>query len=290
MNKMEDIPTGTQLKPVHANVWSPHNALFKSSRKDRAEVQVILCGRSEDCGLLARGECSWRASFDWHACPYGMHRKFEGYTPRARAYSRWIKEQKEKYTGVPFLNSHSDVLAFVGDYVFLPYAHMDMSDAGFLKKNEGWLGKGNAFLPKEKFTVNNILYLIHFRPRAAWGGQEIKDYQEKSVPKFVKHLQEKCPDLFKEIIEKDPTVQKILNTYTNKGRKAILQTITPNIGKFIDCHKAEWIWDGEYFTTLKYNGLTMIVKAEEVRIKPLPKQEIVITDDNQVNDKTEFLS
>ena len=304
-----DLPTGTQLKPVHFNCFTPHNALFKSSRKDKAEVQVVLCGRLDDCDLLKRKECAWRSSFGWHACPYGMHRKFEGFTSKARAYNTWINEQKKKYEGVPFLNGHTDVLAFVGDYVFLPYAHMDMADIGWIQKNTGFLGKGCAFLKKELFTPETILKLINFRPQAMMGG-EITSYQKESIPKFVKHLQEKCPDLLNQVEkleikialdlgktrEDAPSfvrsrIRKILEEYSYKGRKAILQTLTPNIGKFTDIHKGEWIWDGEYLTSLNAHASFMLVdKFDEIRVKPKPRATVVITEEGQVNPKTEFLS
>jgi len=283
-------PPGTVLKPVHFNCFTPHNALFKSSRKEKAEVQIVLCGKSEECELLKRGECSWRSSFGWHACPYGMYRKFQGFTPKARAYHTWIKEQKEKYEGVPYIKEHTDVLAFIGDYVFLPYAHMDMADVPWIRKNVGFLGKGCAFLKKELFTKENIEYLIHFRPQAMMGG-EITSYQKESVPKFVKHLQEKCPGLFKEVLEYDPTIQKIVDAYSYKGRKAILQTLTPNVGKFVDIHKGEWVWDGEYLISLNSHASFMLVnKFDEIRVKPKGRDEVQITEDSQVNEKTEFLS
>jgi hypothetical protein len=283
-------PVGTVLKPVHFNCFTPHNALFKSSRKEKAEVQIVLCGKSEECELLKRGECSWRASFGWHACPYGMYRKFQGFTPKARAYHTWIKEQKEKYEGVPYIKEHTDVFAFVGDYVFLPYDHMDMADVAWIRKNSGFLGKGCAFLKKEQFTKENIEYLIHFHPQA-WQGGEITSYQKESVPKFVKHLQEKCPGLFKELLEYDPTIQAIVDSYSYKGRKAILQTLTPNVGKFVDIHKGEWIWDGEYLISLNSHASFMLVnKFDEIRVKPKGRDEVQITEDAHVNEKTEFLS
>jgi hypothetical protein len=305
---MSDNPAGTVLKPVHFNCFPPHNAIFKSSRKDKAEVQIVLCGRPDDCELLKRGECAWRASFDWHACPYGMYRKYEGFTPKARAYNTWINEQKKKYEGVPYIKEHTYVLAFVGDYVFLPYAHMDMADVGFIQKNTGFLGKGCAFLKKELFTPETILKLINFRPQAMMGG-EISSYQQESIPKFVKHLQEKCPELLKEAerleIKKalnlgktneenhffKSRIRKILEEYTYKGRKAILQTLTPNIGKFVDIYKGEWLWDGEYLTSLNSHASFMLVdKFDEIKIKPKPRITVTITEDSQVNDKTEFLS
>jgi hypothetical protein len=303
-----DLPSGTQLKPVHFNCFTPHNAIFKSARKDKAEVQLVLCGRPDECELLKRGECSLRASFGWHACPYGSYRKYEGFTPKARAYQNWIKEQKEKYEGVPYIKEHTDVLAFIGDYVFLPYAHMDMADVGWIQKNSGFFGKGCAFLKKELFTPDTVLKLINFYPGAMMGG-EITSYQKESVPKFVKHLQEKCPELLKEAERLEvkraldlgktneenhffkSRIRRILEEYSYKGRKAILQTLTPNVGKFVDIHKGEWIWDGEYLTSLNAHASFMLVdKFDEIRVKPREKARVEITDDNQVNEKTEFLS
>lgn len=305
---MSDIPTGTVMKPVHFNIFIPHKSMFKSSRNDRSQVQLVLCSRFEDCDLIKRGECSFNSSFGWHACPYGMHRKYEGFTPKARAYSKWNEEQKKKYEGVPYLNGHTDVLAFIGDYVFLPYAHMDMADVGWIQKSTGFFGRGCAFLKKELFTPQTILQLIDFRPQAMMGG-EIKDYQEKSVPKFVKHLQEKCPDLLEEtekleikrLLDLGKTneenhffkskIKQILAQYSYVGRKAILQTLTPNIGKFVDIHKGEWVWDGEYLTSLNSHASFMLVdRFDEIKVKPRERAKVEITDNAQVNEKTEFLS
>lgn len=300
------MSAGTQ-KPVHFHIFTPHNALFKSSRKDRAEVHLITCTRSGDCELFKKGQCTYKSSFSWHACPYGSYRKYTGFTSKARGYSSWIEEQEKKYEGVPYLKDHTDILAFIGDYVFLPYSHMDMADIGWIQRNTGFLGKGCAFLKKELFTPQTILNLIDFRPQAAMGG-EIRNYQEKSVPKFIKHLQEKCPDLLKEVEKLEikkvldlghknegsffrSRIRKILEEYSYKGRKAILQTLTPNVGKFIDIHKADWVWDGEYLTSLNGKASFMLIdKYDEIKIKPKERAEVIITDDNQVNDKTEFLT
>jgi hypothetical protein len=305
---MSGIPTGTALKPVHFNIFTPHNSLFKSSRKDKAQVQLVLCSKSEECELFEKGQCAFTSSFGWHACPYGMYRKYEGFTPKARAYNSWINEQKKKYEGVKYLNSHSDMIYFVGDYVFLPYAHMDMADVGWVQKSVGFLGKGCAFLKKELFTPATILTLINFRPQAMMGG-EITSYQKESIPKFVKHLQEKCPELLKETENLEikrhldfahkneenkffrSRIREILEQYSYKGRKAILQSLTPNVGKFVDIHKGEWVWDGEYLVSLNAHASFMLVdKFDEIRVKPRARATVEITEDSQVNEKTEFLS
>ena len=287
---MDALPTGIQLKVVHANVWSSHDALWKSSRKDKAEVQTILCGRPDDCGLLKRGECSWKAGFGWQACPYGKHKKELGYTPKANAYSKWVRDQKEKYKDVPFLKDHTHVLAVVGDYIFLPYYHITIQDVvPFLAKG-GFLCKENCFLHKDHFTVENVSYLIHFTPQAAMGGG-ITSYNKEEVPKFVKHLQEQMPEFYQKLVKYDPSIYAIAAKYSYKGRKAKLFTVNPNIGEFIDIHKGTWIWDGEYLISKNSHASFMLCdKFDEIRVKPRPEAVVEITEEGQVNDTTIFLS
>jgi hypothetical protein len=181
------------------------------------------------------------------------------------------------------------MMAFIGDYVFLPYSHMDLADVGFVQKNI-YFNVSCPFLLKENFTVDTVLYLLNFRPQAMMGG-EITSYQKEEVPKFVKHLQEISPDLFDKVYEKSEKVRAIIQTYSYIGRKALLTSLTPNVGKFVDIHKGEWTWDGEYITSKNSKAAFVLVdKFEEIKIKPVPDAVVVITDNNQVNTDTVFLS
>lgn len=278
-----------EYKVVHFHIFKPHDALFKQSRNDRAEVQTVLCCNSENCGLFRRGECSFVAAIGCHKCPYGKYNKYEGFTRKASKYSAWIKEQEERYAGVSCLKSHSTVMALVGEYIFLPYSFMTMNgDVPFLSKETLWTG-GNCFLELENFTVENIDKLLEFRPQSLMGG-EITSYQTESLPKFLKHLSEQMPELFNRVVEINGRVKGICAKFTNIGRKAILETTIPNAGLFKDIHGGLWKWDGKVLTSTNSKAAFVLVsKFTEMMIVPSEKQVVTITDEGQVGKDTVFV-
>ena len=276
---------------IYAYVRDPNSSVFKSSAKDKESCDTIECNNFKNCGLYLRGECSFLSAFGWQKCPYGKFHKEEGYTKKAAAYSKWINDRKEKYKDITYkLSSHKNVMAIVGDYVFLPYSHITMNEyVPFLAKG-GFLAKENCFLKKEHFTIDNIIGICEFRPYAMMGG-EITSYQNEVVPKFIKHLSEVMPNVYDELCKVYEKAKEINLEFTNIGRKASLYTITPNVGKLVDCHKAEWKWDGEYLTSYNSKASFMLVNNFlEIRVKPAGNCEILITDEGQVNDHTKFLS
>jgi hypothetical protein len=279
-----------EYKPIHFHIFNPDNALFKEGRNEKAEVSLVTCCNFDNCDLYKRRECSYCATFSWHRCAYGKRSRYEGYSKRAKRFFSWIKEQKELYANVGNLSAASNVMAFVGDYVFLPYAHMTMCESVPFLAHGAFLSDGNCFISKEHFTVENILKLVEFRPHALMGG-EITCYQKEEIPKFLKHLSEKANDLFLEVIKKSEHAQSQFKLYSNIGRKAILQTLTPNIGKFVDIHEGEWIWDGEWLKSTNSKASFMLAKKfKEVRVKPDGNVEVKITDETQINKDTIFVN
>ena len=269
-----------EYKVVHFNLFRPEKALFKQFRNERAEVQTISCCNSDNCGLFNRKECSFRISFGPSRCIYGKWNRYTGFTKRARKYHEWCREQEKKYEGIGYLNRPSDMMAIVNDYIFLPYSHMTMYE------NLTWEG---PFLKKENFTVENIVNLLHFKPQALFGG-EIASYQKEVPPKFLKHLSEQMPNLFKKVIESDEYAKERFAEYTNIGRKAILETTTPNVGKFKDLHGGLWEWDGNTLRSTNSHASFMLVsKFKELILIPKEKQEVIITNEDQVNNNTIFV-
>lgn len=278
-------------KVVYANIFEPDKSLFKSSKKDKATCKKITCTGYEQCGLYKRGECSLITVIGWHRCPYGRFSTEEGFTSRANAYSKWIDERKIQYKeALNKLKSHSYILTEVGDYVFLPYGHMTMNkDIPFLEHSSLFIN-GNCFLHKNAFTIHNIINICEFRPMAMIGG-EITSYQNEEVPKFLKHLSEQMPEIFKELSREYERAKTTVNSFSHIGRKAYLNTLTPNIGEFVDCHKSKWIWDGTYLTSYNSAASFMLVnKFSELRIKPIGEHVVTITDNDQVNKDTKFVS
>jgi hypothetical protein len=275
-------------KRVHFSIYKPHNSLFKSNRNDKAEAFTIDCSNSDNCGLFARGECSFIRILSYVRCPYGSANTVFGYTRKASAYSSWIRTQEDANQGIGKLRHPTDKMAIVGEYVYLPYAHMTMNEQIPFTAHSSLFATGNCFLRRGYFTIDNILKLINYRPMALMGG-EIKSYQSKVPPAFLKHLSETLPDVFAEVI-KDPYAKKRYNEFTNIGRKAKLSTLKPNIGIFKDIHGGIWNWDGKYLSSNNSHASFVLVnKFKSMVIEPCNDEVVAITDENQVSETTVFV-
>lgn len=277
-------------KVVHAHVFEPHSSVFKRPKSEKAECGKVTCSNSENCGLFARGECAWLMSIGWQACPYGKYSKEEGFSQRSNKYHSWIKEKKEFYSeSLNKLKWHSSVMSIVGDYIFLPYSHITMNENIPFLAHGGFLRKENCFLLKSNFTIESIISICQFRPMAMMGG-EIVSYQNEVVPLFIKHLSEQMPELYLQLCDKYARAKAVVDTYNYVGRKALLKSITPNIGEFTDIHKGTWKWDGEYLTSLNSRASFMLVdKFSELRLKPSDSCVVKIGCNEQVNANTKFV-
>lgn len=276
------------FKIVSVGIYNPKNSVFKSNRNDKATCEIIKCSSSENCSLLKKGQCTMSDSLGWVRCPYSRITKEEGFTPKAIKFHSWINERVEKYSGIPRLKSHSKVIAEVGNYIFLPYNHMDMCDNVPFIKTGMALSKGQPFILKNEFTVDVINTLLSFNPKALFGGI-IESYQKEVVPRFIEHLRDYYPDLFRETL----LVNSRLKDYVKAdyiGRKAVLQTLNANVGSYQDIHGKSWLWDGEWLTckeSVSIFGLSN--KNSETKVKPEGKVEVKITDNNQVNSESIIL-
>ena len=264
-------------------------SVYRAHRKDRAKCTWVTCENHEQCGLYARGECELTAIFSCGGCPYGRKGHAIGLTKRARGCTDWENVQMEQHADhVNKLRLPGNVLAVVGDYVYLPYAHMNMNKHVDFLSHSNLFATGSRFVPRHSFTIATIRDICEFRPQALMGG-EIRTYQAEHVPQFIIHLSERMPDMYAKLCEEYPRAAKIVENHSNVGRRAILETLTPNIGTFADCHKATWTWDGTYLTSVDSRSSFLPVKKfSEVRVRPASGEQMIVSDDGQVNDQTVF--
>jgi len=134
------------MSVVHCNIFDPTKSLFKEHKNSKARCTVVRCSQ-ECCEVRDAGSCMLLALLFGTKCPYGDLSRFNGYTRRARKFSQWIKEHRERYVGVPFLKTPRTKMAFVGDYVYLPYSHMTMCEAVPFLAPGGAFRNGNCMLP-----------------------------------------------------------------------------------------------------------------------------------------------
>jgi hypothetical protein len=274
-----------EYKIIHVHIFDPGKSLFKSLRRERAQCNIVKCCNSENCDLYKRKQCCRLGGlFGSDPCPYGKYYEETGFTKNARKYSDWIWEKKKLHAdNLDKLEISKRIMAVVGDYIWLPYSFMDMNkDIKLVSK---------CFLHKDDFNIETIASIVSFIPRTLFDNREIGDYQKESVPMFIKHWYESkiCEDLYEEFSKIDSRASAIVNT-SNVGRSAILQTLTPNVGSF-KRREENWYWDGEYlYCTQATLDAFAICKADEIRIKPKKDSVVVVTDDNQVNENTKFVS
>lgn len=272
---------------INVAVFNPAYALFKQGRKEKAQVTKTYC-KLASCPLREKGECIHLRSFD--SCKYGKTSIEKGYTTRAKGFSDWIIKQKTTYKAhLNKLKPAKSKLAFIGDFVWLPYLYLSFKENKFLVNSD--FGNSNKFLRKEFFTMEMIACLINRKPKS-WMGGEIKEYQTKEVPLFTRHLQEGFPKIWADFKKEYPELAEKHKIKNYIGRKAYLDTVVPNVGVFED-ETGKWVWDGnslfceDVTTRVWYSPFE--IRKSKARIFPQDRVVVNITDNNQVNKNTVFV-
>lgn len=272
---------------INVYIYEPGKSIFKGSNNDKSSCTIITCSNKENCDLFKKNQCIMLKLFD-KGCPYGGFYKETGFTRRAGKYHSWISERKKKYEQyLNSLESPGNAMSIVGEFVYLPYSYITMNNSVPFKLHDGIMTSGISLIHINDFTIENIVNICEFRPRPIFGYKEIKEYQEKEIPKFIKHLSERFPNLYSELCERLPRIKEI--SLSNIGRKAYIKTLNPYIGEFTDIHGGKWRWDGEYLISTNSKASFMLTnKFDEIKIKPQKDSFAIITDDLQVNKDTEF--
>lgn len=228
---------------VHQSYWDPHGLqlLGKAAATDRARISSIDCSLA-DCPLRAAGQCLMLGTLGGTNCPYGTYQVQKGPQKRAKAYKTkaWLEEHRDKT--VPWLDAPPKRIAFVGDYVYLPYPFMDhCHEVPFLEHAVGFVITGTPLLRREHWTLETIRTLMAFRPRS-WMGSEIRSYQEETMPRFIDHLYE---------VDRELWQQAVAGTGYDKppnyvGRMAKIRTLKYPITIAAKHAKypVKWEWDG----------------------------------------------
>lgn len=276
------------MKEISSWVWNPADSLFKQRKSEKAIGHIFLCERHDSCELYVKGEC---VLCDMR-CPYGSRSKEYGYSRRSTKFCSWIRDFKERHkNGANKPLSMPKKMVYFGEYVYLPISFLNLRDCSECVKCGGMIFDDKYILKKSGFTSDFIAkHIISANPRAFSGGI-IESYQEENVPKFIMWLKELDKSLFNEVKNLFPD-DKRFEFITNVGRTARLNSLTPNVGLFKDIHGGEWSWDGEYVTSTNSHASFCIIDTkfiQECKIKPTEDAIAKVTDDNQVNEHTEFI-
>lgn len=281
---------------ISAWVKNPHDQfLFKSEASDEAKCTVLSCKLLDGCKFYKDKQCIQNKIFDWK-CPYGKAFVEKGPTKRSKKCRQWVSEKKEKYKDVynKVSNYPTEKLAIVGEWIYLPYSHINMNQRLPFETYDTGFSSGSRFLDKHHFDVSTIENIVKFYPESLMGGQ-ITSYQKEVVPKFLTDLSEEMPELYSDFISKFPQYKLKLKDCI--GRKALLVTTEPFEVSFKD--KYFWKWDGEKLTSknsdlLFLSGICNKNNEESIEdfttvIVPSKDTVVKITDKAQVTGKTIFV-
>lgn len=281
----------TATRVIAATTIDPtQDRLFtKAKKSDHAESRTVSCS-CESCPLLAARQCVVVTIFGH--CPYGRYRVETGPTGRSGKMREWLAEKKKEHEGVGWLGYPPERLAFIGDYVYLPYTHMDMCKSVMFQRHSSAFVPGIRFIPRESWTLETVLTLIDFKPQN-WGGYVITDYGLKSVPLFIQHIREQDAEMWMALIAARPELDVAPNYV---GRKALVRTlaagitIPPKDARY----PVSWKWDGETLTTTDRNAYEdtwggIKPASLELRLKPSDDAGVVVRDNAWVTPETVFV-
>lgn len=284
------------LKEIKSWSYDPTKSLFKCRKSDLGAFYTAVCENPDSCPAYKDRKCILMSAVSGK-CVCGRITRQPSPSQRSRKYDEFFERMKELHKDT-YCNDIKcpAMISYIGnDSVYLPIPYIGLAaeksngEIQFLQGG-GYFSSGNPIVSRSEFTPENIIKMIRMRPTAFFGGV-ITEYQEKSVPKFCKQLKYLDPDLFSKVTELMTQEERDrLENISDVGRNAVLSTLTPNIGTFTDIHGGVWTYDGEYLRSRNSHASFMLVsKFSEVIVRPDPSCTVAVTDDGQVNDKTEFI-
>lgn len=265
-------------------------SLFDAEKQnDRPELRRLECNLDSDCEMFKRGQCIHLQIFG-SGCVYGRKDYEKGPTKRSKKYWEWMKKARaeiQEHKDLPRLNYPKDCMAFIGEYVYLPYSHIAMCQLVPFVRHDHFFVSGIPFVKKEEFTPQAVLDLVQFHPHSLMG-PEITDYAQKSVPLFLFHLKHFAPDLFK--VSSELAAQKNIPFESRMlyiGDKPIECSIdcVPSCSGGFRFHKAFEVtqWDGTTLTARSTDDAALILlgiyrSESKISCKPDPKTKVTVFD------------
>lgn len=267
------------MQIIHMHVHEP--TIFKDKRAAKTTISCSLAG----CPLREKGQC---IALNYNStCLYGKRQTTLGYTSRASKYLSWVNAAKQEAATYPQLAGAAEKIAFVGDYVWLPYAHMNHIDGEkiglkFRSYSGAFVGSGVPFMPASEFTVDTIIKLVSFRPRSLMG--DVIDIREQ-VAKFVKDLADVRPDLYQAAVERLPRITEYVDGFNPHFTVSQLKAIGENVSVLYQSRKAEFrSYDASLIVCIDGSDLSFPAVGSDhtVTFKPTPLTLLTVPDDKSV--------
>lgn len=215
--------------------------------------------------------------------------RINGYSPRAmsygkirRNYQKQYPELEDKYKIIP-LTDGTDFNGFV--YTVLPYLEDNQVISDKMKEidtvNKFKFIKKELFFDKEFVTA-----FLTFKPTDCFG-KEIKVWQDKHLPNFLKNLKLRSKEIYKELLNYDK-VKELDEFLSSKNEKAKVKTLNKGFVKIDEIMFKEdectAYWTGEVIEVTFNNNKSY----NKIIIEPADEMLVIIIDENTVNENTVF--
>lgn len=273
----------TPLKTVSLKVWS-NPAYMKANEHERMEA--FVCEYEGKCPMYEQGKCVCEnLFFGWIKCPHSRNVRNQGLTKRANGFGKAASRWREIYKTEIIIENTK--LCECGDYIYLPYPHLEV----FGSKPIADITQKH-FLHKSFFTIENIRKIMKWQPRSLMGGI-IDDFQNNEIPKFIHHLKEVFPDLFKEYLNTYPDEKEKFEEICVDfvGRKAYLNTLNDGV-THKDCHGNMWVKQNGFLVCENMNiSLHMVLgkKPRKVMQQLMGDEIVTISKNEDVSENTVFV-
>lgn len=281
-----------EFELIHASVYDPSKpGIFgKAKKSEHATYSKLFC-KCKSCPLRQESKCIALNFFG--SCPYGKFVTGTGPTSRSKSFREWIMSHESEFQPLQKFSMATSKLAFVGEYVWLPYPHMDLCRQVPFMRHSSFFVSGLPFILASEWSLKNVINLVDFRPQALMGG-EISSYRLESVPKFLGHLREVDTGMWNSLTKARPELDTTPNYV---GRTAIVKTLKPGIeiGPKDARYPVEWRWDGKALTTNSkhaygdvWGGLK---NASQITVSITPSDDttVIVTSNDWVLENTKFV-
>jgi len=205
-------------------------------------------------------------------CPYGHQKTVP------------VEEYRALGIELPAPRNYDEQMAYIGEYVFLPYEYMGECDLPWYSQSKKARRSDSMFLPRSAWTVETVHRLVTFRPK-----DYSTPYRQEIVPRFLARLCERDPELFAEFARLWPALAA---RRSHIGRKAILQTLNP--GVVLRERSRTWVWDGQKLTAEFEDRYWIMADYCYARVKtvvyPLEDFAVIVRDEAWVGPQTRFIS
>lgn len=271
------------MEKINVNLYGG-KSIF-GGRETPLEAEITYCDKYKECSFYKQGKCfsagRWKVN-----CKFGNKRREIGYTSRAKKYygfkNKWSSD--ESYNK---LEEPENIVGQIGDIFVLNTGYLYEKEEGGYYIDTHFGQSPLVYIPKEEFTNDLIKFICDAKPKTILDKKEIKEYQEKIVPRFLYEIKTEFKEIYDSFIKEYPEYKKKQINFV--GRKAYINTLK-NGSELLDCHKNKWIIENDEIVC--YNWSTWLPfgknKGTETRIKITDEMTYQITDNEQVTEKTKF--